>query len=222
MWRILLLLGALILFTLLIIEFPHTFYDRDTRYRALYLLMLLMGMVAMRRSPHWQKAPVLRYALIWVTILFALIFSYSFKDVLQNSKLVGTLFPSHIQITSDNSMQIHATNEGNFFIEGKVNHVPVLFMIDTGSSDIVLSPDDATRVGLSPQTLDYSRGYATANGFGVGAPVTLGILSIGAITLYDVPASINKAEMKESLLGMSFLHHLKSFRFQGDTLTLTP
>ncbi len=119
-------------------------------------------------------------------------------------------------------MRLHASAGGSFYVEGRVNGVPVLFMIDTGASDIVLSPKDAARAGLAPQKLAYNRSYATANGSGLGATVTLDSLRVGTVRLTLVPTSVNKADMKDSLLGMRFLHQLKSFRFEGDTLILTP
>ena len=103
---------------------------------------------------------------------------------------------------------------------GQVNGAPVRFMIDTGSTDIVLSPDDAGRVGLHPADAAFSRPTETANGVGYGAAVTIDSLAAGPIRLTDVPVSINKAPMSTSLLGMPFLKRLDSFEVRGDQLFL--
>ncbi len=51
-------------------------------------------------------------------------------------------------------------------------------------------------------------------------------LSITALTLWltlrDVPASVNEAEMKGSLLGMSFLGLFARYEVRGGTLLLVP
>jgi aspartyl protease family protein len=53
-----------------------------------------------------------------------------------------------------------------------------------------------------------------------GAPVRLARVAVGPIALTDVRASVNGAAMETSLLGMSFLARLSSWRVEGDRLTL--
>jgi aspartyl protease family protein len=96
----------------------------------------------------------------------------------------------------------------------------VRFLVDTGASDIVLSPGDARRAGIEPESLKYDRPYATANGVGYGASVTLDRLEIGAISLSNVRVSVQQAEMGTSLLGMTFLRRLKSYAVQDRKLVL--
>ena len=43
---------------------------------------------------------------------------------------------------------------------------------------------------------------------------------IGPIRLRDLPASVNQAAMRGSLLGMSFLERLRSFEVRDGMLTL--
>jgi aspartyl protease family protein len=45
---------------------------------------------------------------------------------------------------------------------------------------------------------------------------------VGHVTLRDVSASVNNADMDESLLGMAFLNQFSSYTVDGDTLTLYP
>ena len=96
----------------------------------------------------------------------------------------------------------------------------VRFLIDTGASDIVLSPEDARRVGIDFGLLNFNHSYETANGVGKGARTTVRELDIGQSQFIDVPVSVNQAEMKNSLLGMAFLRRFKSFSFAQDRLTL--
>jgi aspartyl protease family protein len=109
---------------------------------------------------------------------------------------------------------------GHFLIEAVVNGAPVDFLVDTGASDIVLTLEDAERLGLQPETLRFTQRFATANGEVRGAPVVLRELRIGQFSLFDVPASVNEAPLRVSLLGMSFLAQLNGYRVEDGRLIL--
>ena len=106
---------------------------------------------------------------------------------------------------------------GHYVASGMINHQPVVFLLDTGASDISVPEDVADRIGLQ-------RGrpvmYQTANGPMRAYATVLEQVSLGAISLNRVRASINPNMPKgEVLLGMSFLKHIE-FTQRGDTLTL--
>jgi aspartyl protease family protein len=94
------------------------------------------------------------------------------------------------------------------------------FLVDTGASEVMLSPADARRLGYEPAALAYTRLYQTANGTVRGAPVTIPEIVIGPIRLTNVEASVNEHETEGSLLGMSFLGRLSGYQVNGNTLTL--
>jgi aspartyl protease family protein len=96
----------------------------------------------------------------------------------------------------------------------------VRFLIDTGASDIVLTPEDATRAGYDIASLDYGHLFATANGVGHGASSTLDRLAVGPLSLTNVAISINRTPMQASLLGMTFLTRLEAYEFRGGRLFL--
>jgi clan AA aspartic protease (TIGR02281 family) len=115
---------------------------------------------------------------------------------------------------------IEANPGGHYVIEAAVNGAPVTFLVDTGASDIVLTLDDARRIGLQPSALEYTQRYATANGEVRGAPVVLRELRIGQLRLFDVDASVNEAPLGISLLGMDFLEQLSSYEVERGRLIL--
>ena len=151
-----------------------------------------------------------------------LVLAYSYRDDLTQNRLVAELIPGRVQVMADGTMEIRASAGGHFFVEASVNGEPVRFMIDTGASDIVLSPADARRCGFDPAQLEYDRNYETANGRGKGAPVVLRDMRVGKVRLSQVQASVNFAPMDASLLGMSFLHKLHGFSVEGDRFILIP
>jgi aspartyl protease family protein len=121
---------------------------------------------------------------------------------------------------SGNELALSESADGHFYVMGEANGTRIRFLIDTGASDIVLSPSDAARLGIDVTALDFSRAYQTANGLGQGASYRLDNLAIGPIALMDVPVSINRSEMSSSLLGMSFLKQMASFEIRDRHLYL--
>jgi clan AA aspartic protease (TIGR02281 family) len=115
---------------------------------------------------------------------------------------------------------IEAGAGGHFLIEVVVNGVPIDFLVDTGASDIVLTLEDAERLGFRPETLRFTQRFATANGEVRGAPVALRELRIGQFSLFDMPASVNEAPLRVSLLGMSFLKRLNGYGVEDGRLVL--
>jgi aspartyl protease family protein len=223
MRRFYVLIGLVALVALLHNAFPYVLEDENARMRVLYLVVLLCFLAAGGSRLRGRPLPKLaRDAAIWLAIIVALVFAYSFRDELGHSRIMAELVPAQVQVEGDGTLSIKASEGGHFFVEGKVNDVAVRFLIDTGASDIVLAPDDARRAGLDTDALDYTHYATTANGTGAGARVMLNSLTIGSIALHHMPASVNKVWMQESLLGMSFLHRLKGFRVEGDRLILMP
>jgi clan AA aspartic protease (TIGR02281 family) len=115
---------------------------------------------------------------------------------------------------------VAAGPSGHFLIDAWVNGEPVTFLVDTGASDIVLTLDDARRIGLEPRTLAFTQRFATANGEVRGAPVVLREIRVGQFRVFDVSASVNEAALEVSLLGMSFLEQLSGYEVRGDRLIL--
>jgi aspartyl protease family protein len=105
--------------------------------------------------------------------------------------------------------------------DAAINDRPASFMADTGATLVVLTYEDAARLGLSPHSLDFS-GYAeTANGVSRVAPVMLDRVSIGDITVRNVPAAVSEpGKLGTSLLGMSFLGRLQQIDIRSGVLVL--
>lgn len=115
---------------------------------------------------------------------------------------------------------IPAGGNGHYFVDGAVNGVQLQFLVDTGASTVVLSEADAQRAGVNIYTLDYDRAFQTANGVIHTASVTLDRVSIADLELEDVSATISRAPMSISLLGMSFLSRLNGYEVRNDDLIL--
>jgi aspartyl protease family protein len=118
-------------------------------------------------------------------------------------------------------VRLKSDARGHFVFEAYVNDRPATFMADTGATLVVLTYEDAARLGLSPQRLDFSARVETANGVTHVAPVVLDRVRVDDITLRDVDAIVaERGALGTNLLGMSFLGRLRSFAKQGSELVL--
>jgi aspartyl protease family protein len=118
-------------------------------------------------------------------------------------------------------VRLRADANGHFVFKAAVNERLANFVADTGATYVVLTYDDAQRLGLSPHSLDFSAPVQTANGVTRVAPVTLDRVRVEDITVRNVPAAVaEKGMLTTNLLGMSFLRQLKSFHIEGNELVL--
>ena len=183
------------------------------------LALISSGLVFARRI---EIGRTLRYLSLWSVIGLVAVTAYVFRDdaMAMALKVRGAVLPAYAVSTAPHAMVVSQAEDGHFYIMGQVNGQAVRFLVDTGSSDVVLSPDDARRLGITPDAAQFNHPVATANGVGFGAAATAATLKVGDIQMARVPVSVNQAPMSASLLGMSFLHRLDSFEFKGSQLTL--
>jgi aspartyl protease family protein len=202
--------------------FPRTRSDYDTAYVIQWVAYLaLMSSIVLRfRRAHASQ--LIRHASIWVGIGAVLLLGYTYQDELGQVALRvrSELVPTYAVASDARTLVLTQDNSGAFSAMGEVNGIPVSFLVDTGASDVVLSPSDARRLGADLSSLQFAREFETANGVGHGAPYRVARLGVGPIALFDVPVTINESEMSSSLLGMAFLKRLDSFEVRGRKLYL--
>jgi aspartyl protease family protein len=221
-WIALLLAGALALWQLAVL-FPNSMASEADRARLVYyvgfLAILASSIVFSRR---YRFAEVIRAIALWTVVTAVLIVGYTYQSDLADIavRVRSSLIPSYGVAVNADEFVLSESEGGNFTVYGSVNGAPIRFLIDTGASEIVLSPADAQRAGIDVQNLDYSRTYETANGIGHGATVTVASLAVGPVHFNDVPVAIDRTPMSSSLLGMAFLKRLKSFEFRNRQLYL--
>ena len=194
---------------------------------AVLLLAGLLGRISTRPASSLSK--VFGQIVIWMAVGLVLIGGYSYRTEMRriSDRILGEIDPARGQAVpgqesaTGGTMLFTMADDGQFHIEGTVGGVPVRFILDTGASDVMLTPADARRLGFDPAALAYTRSYLTANGTVMGAPVVLSALDIGPIHMNDVAASVLEKPSDMSLLGMSFLRRLKGYQVQGSNLILT-
>jgi aspartyl protease family protein len=186
----------------------------------LAILVLVSSTVVFSRG--MRVSEMLRNVALWSGVIAVLVLGYTYRSELQDVglRVRSELVPGYPVATGSNSLALSAAEDGAYHVMGLVNGTRVEFIIDTGASDIVLSPADAARVGIDAKGLDFSHVFETAHGVGHGASARVESLSIGPIALSDVTVSVNQSGMSTSLLGMAFLKRLDSFEIRQNRLIL--
>lgn len=116
---------------------------------------------------------------------------------------------------------LQAGRGGHFFVNALLDGRSLPMMVDTGATHCAFSEEDAARIGIRVGPADFTRVWNTANGTVRVAPIRIGIVQIGSITVHDVEAVvIPRGRLSTNLLGMSFLSRLRDFSVTGTTLTL--
>ena len=138
------------------------------------------------------------------------------------SEMSTTSFSRQSVVQTDGSTIVSAPRDrdGHYYLSLTINDAPIRFVVDTGATDLVLTKEDAARVGLDPQQLAYLSIANTANGQVRLARVRLDSVQLGDITDRGVRAVVNEGEMHESLLGMTYLQKFGRIQIEGNRLTL--
>ncbi|MDN6180346.1 MAG: retroviral-like aspartic protease family protein [Halomonas subglaciescola] len=109
---------------------------------------------------------------------------------------------------------------GHFKAPGKINDVPVTFLLDTGATYVAVPAGLAARLGLEHGRRVW---FNTANGRVKGSLTHLEEVGLGGIRIRDVQGSISPNMDDDTvLLGMSFLSHLTIEIRQGEMRLTLP
>lgn len=120
------------------------------------------------------------------------------------------------------SVVLDADDRGHFIGTFRINGRTERGLVDTGASAIIINFSTARRLGISASTLDFAAAHVnTANGIVGAAPAVLSRIEIGGISVRDVQALVlpDKA-LSGTLIGMTFLNRLSSFRVEDGDLHL--
>ena len=111
---------------------------------------------------------------------------------------------------------------GDFAVSAHINGAHVPMVLDTGASSVVLTQEAAKAAGLPIEVLDYSVNVETANG---RTQRRAGDARPAGGRRPDRARRCRRwwckpGQLKNNLLGMSFLNRLESWEVRGDRLRM--
>jgi aspartyl protease family protein len=199
--------------------------DHGSFARAAFGLAFLawLALSGARRAGPGAFARVLGGAAIWAAVILGLtgVYAYRFEASEIADRVIAELFPGEPQIGQSGEVIVNRRLGGEFVIPARVNGARVAFLFDTGASVVVLRAQDAKRIGVDADGLDYDVSVVTANGAAMAAETRLDQIAIGPIVMRNVRALVARpGALSESLLGMSFLERLQSYTVERGRLIL--
>lgn len=184
--------------------------------RLIYLVLLGCVVAGYFFVAHRESlGQMARQAMLWLLIFLGVIAGFGLWGDIRDD-----VMPRQTVFSEDARIEVHRAFDGHYYLTLEVNDVGVPFVVDTGATDIVLTREDARRVGIDPDALTYTGVAGTANGTVRTARTTVERLALGPIVDRDVAVWVNQGEMDRSLLGMAYLQRFRNLQISDGTLVL--
>lgn len=173
--------------------------DSEDLPRLIYLGLILASLAGWAMVEFRQRMGMaLRMALAWGMIFVALASGYGLWHDFKRDGMAMSL-------GEGGKIELQRMMDGHYYVTLQINGTDVYFLVDTGASGMVLTMEDAERIGLDPENLAFLGEASTANGVVRTAMVTLPVVELGPFRNLDFRAYVNEGELSESLLGMDYL-----------------
>jgi aspartyl protease family protein len=193
----------------------------DEIARLVYLIVLggvLIGYALV--ATRGQLGTALRHAVLWGLLFTGMIAGYGLWDSM-TPRLLGVQ-----QEIEGRAIEARRHRDGHFHLTLELTGppggaaVPVRFILDTGATEMVLTREDAAKLGYRPGELAFTGTARTANGVTRTAPVRLEQVRLGESVQRNVRALINEGQLHVSLLGMGYLSRFSRLEIMGDRLRI--
>ena len=172
----------------------------DQTMQLFYLALLGGALVwSLALSGGQRFGRMLQQLLSWALIFIGVIAAYGLWET------VGPEVAGTAQVATGERVELRQDFTGHYHATLEVGGTPIRFIVDTGATQVVLTQQDAARLGIDPAALRYDGVAFTANGRVATAEIRIPEMSLGPITDRNVPAVVTAGEMEGSLLGMTYL-----------------
>lgn len=184
-------------------------------------VLLLVSSLAARRLPLGQ---VTKMALAWVAIFAAMfaIFSFRFEFQAIWERVKADVAGTASQSVSGEAIEIKRQDGGHYWLQVEINGNPVNFTIDSGATTTAMNAATARETGVNVDTDGYPVVIETANGRVTAQRGVVQSLEIGPHVLPDHNVVVSESFGETNVLGMNFLDGMKSWKVEGNVMTLQP
>ena len=155
---------------------------------------------------------------IWISWVIGLILLvFVFQDMLDEQWNPNEQPQYQLTDSGKAEVRLQQNRQGHYVTQGKINGYDVIFLLDTGATNVSIPSHIAEQLNLKSFGSHIAQ---TANGSVRVYQTKLDQLNIGNLFLHDVSASINPGmQSNEILLGMSALKKVE-FSQSGKQLIL--
>ncbi|MBX9926024.1 MAG: TIGR02281 family clan AA aspartic protease [Hyphomicrobiaceae bacterium] len=191
-----------------------------------WLVLVLLLLPKLIMDYRGRMTDAMAHLAIWGLLFMGAITVYAYRDELKGvaSRVTGEFAPYGTTETAttegERTVRIRRSPRGSFFARTDINGAAVPMLVDTGASSIVLKSSDAEKAGIDLKALSFTIPVDTANGRTFCAAIRLDSIAVGGIKFQRVDALVAMpGNLKDSLLGMTFLSRLRSYDVSGDFMT---
>ena len=188
--------------------------DDTARFIYLGLLFAVIGGVFLVENRK-QMGQTVKQAAIWVLIFVGAVAGIGlWDDIRQDLAPRQTAFDG-------GRVEVPISDDGHYYLTLELDGTEVDFVVDTGATEMVLTLEDAERIGIDTGSLAFLGQARTANGRVATASVWVDTVRLGDVEDRNVRASVNGGELDTSLLGMAYLNRFERVEFNRNRLTLS-
>lgn len=193
--------------------------DEIARIVYLVLLGMVLGSYALLAT-RGRIGTLMRHTILWALLFTGAMAAYGIWETM-SPRMMGVQ-----QQADGRALEVRRGRDGHFHltldVQGPASApvVPVRFILDTGATDLVLTQQDAARLGYRLDELAFLGTARTANGITRTAQVRLERVRLGASEQPNVRALVNEGDLHVSLLGMGYLSRFSRLEIAGDRLRI--
>ena len=162
-----------------------------------------------------QRGSVLTQVMVWLAIMGVIYWVFFVALARQENPNTQRL----LQQQPQGEVVLQRNRAGHYVADGEINGERVVFLLDTGATQVALSTQLARRLGLKSGAAVTLQ---TAAGPAMGYQTRLASVRLASIEMRDVAALVSDGLDPDTvLLGMNFLKRLDMTQ-RGDQLILKP
>jgi len=196
-----------------------------TEWNSANLVYLVLCLTLVGSALFARQLPVgqtVRMLLMWSGIFAGLYVLFLFRGEGQAiwNRITADISGSRGE-ASGKTMRIQQRNDGHFYVTATINGVESEMLVDSGATVTTISTETAEAAGISPDAGPDIL-VITANGLTKQKTGLANELRVGTIVQRGARLHIDINDGDTEVLGMNFLSKLKSWRIEGQTLTLEP
>lgn len=199
----------------------NIFEDGPSLIWGVVCVILLISSLVARRMPLNQVA---KMALAWVAIFSALFAIFSFRTEFQTiwERVKSDFAGTSNQSVNAQTIEITRRDDGHYWLQLEVNGKAVPFLIDSGATTTAINENTAIETSIDVDRSGYPVIISTANGRVTAKRGTIQTILIGPHRIEKHPVVVSESFGDTNVLGMNFLDGMKSWKVEGNVMTLQP